>query len=223
MAKKVLVGVLLLSVGLASGVHADVLTQCREPNRGGSEDWEVLALGYCDHLGRWVPGLVTFESWVREAPAHSIGNVVWYNPGIMEATAEHVGFSLEGYLDGIAMMSCSDFGKTAWLRRPGLTWEGPYAVVDCASRVDIFSAVYYHGEVAEVGYQTALSWGMVESVDDRRIVNQWILHDVEVFVGEAPSGDESVAVDYAGWWLDQVVFVGGFGFDEAWGVNPEPN
>lgn len=172
-------------------------------------DLSKLENGYCDHAGRWVPGLITLKTYQAAAPLHTKGSVVWYSEYIMELTAEQVGVDLAPYVDGISLMSCTDFRQVVWLRRPGHNWEGPFIVVDCAKRQDMFSAIYYHGEVAELGYKTANAWGLVETVNEERVVHAWYVSDVEVYKGEQPPPSDSSAVSYPSWWIEQAKFTNG--------------
>jgi hypothetical protein len=92
---------------------------------------------------------------------------------------------LDGYLDGVALMSPADIGATVWLRRPGHEWEGPYLVVDTAARIDAYSVVTHRREIVEVGFQTALRWGMVEGGENGWHTHEWIVPDVEVLKAES--------------------------------------
>jgi hypothetical protein len=74
------------------------------------------------------------------------------------------------YLDGVALMSPSDIGKIAWLRRPGFGWEGPFIVVDCAQWDDIWPIVVYRKEVVEVGWDTKQRWGITEPLNGVEVV-----------------------------------------------------
>ena len=160
--------------------------------------------GYYDHFEQWVPGVINNDTWYLSAPQYTIGNVVWYAPGIMKETAGMRGMSLDGYVDGIAMMSPADIGKTAWLKRPGSIWEGPFLVVDCARRGDMFSAIYYRGEVAELGFKTAKRWGMASGKAGNWQAVIWRWDDVEVWLGDSPVAGNPI--DYVWWWLLQVEF-----------------
>ena len=113
----------------------------------------------------------------------------------MEATAEYRGLSLEGFLDGVALMSPTDIGKTAWIRGPN-GWEGPFLVVDCAQRDDIWPIVRYRREVVEVGWETKERWGLESPID------------VEVVVALDAYGlwrilETHAVVPYAEWWLNR--------------------
>jgi hypothetical protein len=77
----------------------------------------------------------------------------------MEATAAARGLSLDGFVDGVSGTTCADLGLTYWIKGP-LGWEGPFLVVDCASRADLYGVIVHRDEVVEVGWETAYRWGM---------------------------------------------------------------
>jgi hypothetical protein len=160
--------------------------------------------GYFQPDRGWIPGYIDDESWNRGVPTYSFGGAVWYAPNVMEGTARYRGLPLENYVDGVSLMAPSDIGETVWLRRPGHTWEGPFLVVDCAQANHHFAAVYYAKEIVEVGWTTAIRWGMV---DEYQNVYQWRIDGIEVWKGvSAPPADPGVPVDYREWWLSQVTF-----------------
>lgn len=159
--------------------------------------------GYFQPDRGWIPGMVSDESWNIPHPTYSYGGAVWYAAGVMEATALARGYSLEGYLDGVSLMSPADVGETVWMRQSGGEWEGPYLVVDCAQINHHFAAAYYNKETVEIGWDTAVRWGMVGD----GVEKQWVRHDVEVYKSiEAPAGDIGSPVFYPDWWLWQVTF-----------------
>jgi len=125
--------------------------------------------------------LVTFATWLTPAPKYVIGDVTWYDPGVMEATCDYRELSLNGYVDGVALMSPADIGKTVYLRRPAGVWEGPFLVCDCAMRGDMYSIIVYRNEIAELGWRTASSWGMGPRDGG------WKTRDVIMIVGENPN------------------------------------
>lgn len=125
-------------------------------------------------FGEWVSGMPTIESWFSGSPVWTSGGAVYYSPGIMEATAEYRGFSLDGYLGGVAMMSCADIGLPIWIKY-GI-WRGPYLVVDCARRNDMVGATIIRQEVVEVDWQTAQEWGIEWKIPVQvSKVNPWLL------------------------------------------------
>lgn len=180
-------------------------------------DRSLLDNGYCDFRDRWIPGVITQESYERPAPDHIIGNVVWYNPGVMEQVASGKDIDLSRYVDGVSLMSVADVGQTVWLKRPGGSWEGPFIVIDCSALLHMFSNIYYGGEVAEIGFKTAQSWGMVELTPEGKVDPngaQWSLSNIEVFKGSSPPGAESQPVQYVEWWKEHTKFTNGLGFPE---------
>jgi hypothetical protein len=128
----------------------------------------------------------------------------------MRATATYNGFSLDGFIDGIALMSPADIGKTAWLRRPGHRWEGPFLVVDCAAQTDMYSVVYYNREVVEVGFQTALHWEMATLADNQYgyLSINAAMADIEValVIERPPEKTPWNPIYYPDWWLERMSF-----------------
>jgi hypothetical protein len=151
----------------------------------------------------WVPFMISEETWRTPAPIYSSGRAVWYAEGIMEANEwlrwewGQIPAPPSDYLDGVALMSPADIGKTAWLRGP-LGWEGPFIVVDCAQWDDMYWIVKYRQEVVEVGWETRQRWGMLTPLDN-----------VEVVVAPDAFGmwrvlETHEAIDYPAWWLDRL-------------------
>lgn len=136
--------------------------------------------------GICVPGYVSVETWFTPAPIHSIGAAVFYAPNVMEAQAPYRGMSLDGFLDGVSLMSPADIGNTVWLRRPGFGWEGPFLVLDCASREDFYPIIVGREEAVEVGFTTAVRWGMAQRTDGGWRATDWRIDDVEVWKGDRP-------------------------------------
>lgn len=118
-------------------------------------------------FGVWVPGMIKIETWFTPSPDYFWGKAVYYAPGIMEATAAWRGFDLDEYAGGVALMSPADIGSIVWLRPSyfgnfrGSGWEGPFLVVDCARKGDMWPVVMHRGEAVEVDYRTALRWNMI--------------------------------------------------------------
>jgi hypothetical protein len=107
----------------------------------------------------WVPGYISVETWFTPAPDHFSGRVVFYSQGIMEATAAWRGLSLDGYIDGVSLMSPADIGHKVWIKFDGI-WEGPFLVVDCARRGDMWPIIMHREEAVEVGWETAQRWNL---------------------------------------------------------------
>lgn len=147
---------------------------------------DVLENGYINQ-GYCIPGLITREAWLVTSPSIITGALSSYDPGMMEMVANNREMSLKGFKDGIALMSCVDIGKVAWIQRPGHNWDGPFLVVDCSSREDMYVNTVIKQLVGEVGYKTAQEWGQ----------RSWGY--VKVSVGQR--GGE-FGWSYANWWLD---------------------
>ncbi len=159
-------------------------------------------------LDGWIPGWTTWQTWFTPAPQYSTGNSVYYAPGVMEATAEYRELDLEGFLDGVALMSPADIGKTVWIKHPEHGWEGPFLSVDCAQQNDMYNAIVYRGEVIEVGFVTAQKWGMVVGGITSRWWKpvSWRLDEVEVFIGEELPDELGEPIGYVDWFLDFAEF-----------------
>lgn len=83
----------------------------------------------------------------------------YYAPGVMEAVARRRGLSLEGYVDGVAVISDDPLwlGREVFIAYDGRI-EGPFLVVDIAWKHDLPKLRAYN-EGIEVGYRTAERWG----------------------------------------------------------------
>ncbi|MCW7071932.1 MAG: hypothetical protein OCU12_06380 [Methanophagales archaeon] len=83
----------------------------------------------------------------------------YYAPGVMESVAERRGLSLEGYVDGVAIISDDPLwlGREVFIVYDGRA-EGPFLVVDIAWKHDLPKLRSYN-EGIEVGYRTAERWG----------------------------------------------------------------
>jgi len=139
------------------------------------------------------------------APQYAVGNATYYAPWSMEATANIRGMSLDGFLDGVSLMSPADIGETVWIRRPNHDWEGPFLVADCAQGNDIWPAIYYKREIIEVGFVTAVNWGLARLTNTGWEAIGWRVENVQVWKGETrPTGDIGEPVHYPDWWLWQV-------------------
>ena len=154
----------------------------------------------------WVPGYISNKTWFVPAPTVSRGNATFYAPGVMEATAEYRGFDLSGYVDGVTLMSPADIGAEVWLKLPFGDWEGPFLVVDCARRGDIWPVINVYGNVIEVGFKTAERWGMVVQ-HNRWKALRWKEYDVLVSKVPPPLNESYPIIDYVNWWLDQAEFI----------------
>ncbi len=127
----------------------------------------------------WVPGLITYQTQFLILPDLFSGNAVFYAPGVMEATAEYRGLSLNNYLGGVALPTCAAIGRSVWLKRMDRSWEGPYLVVDCAKRGDLYGVAIVREESVEVDFKTALRWGMVKNTNPWKVL-KWREEDVQV-------------------------------------------
>jgi len=172
--------------------------------------------GFVDDWGFCVPGLVTNEVWFTRSPQYVYGTAVYYNPGLMRATAKwrsiemfDLAYRSDEYLGGVAVPSPANIGDTVWLRRSGGEWTGPYLVVDCSRRADMYTHIAINQQVVEVDFETALEWGFVEGDYESWNVVRWKEQTVEVWYGESkPNEDVAILqrpVYFANYWLENVV------------------
>ena len=143
--------------------------------------------------------LVSYNTWMTGHPPYSEGAATFYAPRMMEGTARYRGLSLDGYVDGVSLMSPSDIGKVVWIKHNGV-WEGPFLSVDTAQQNHMCQAIQTRGEVVEVGYKTAKRWGMT----DWPKVHEWKV-DVEVSLMPPVFLDafSIEKVNFPSWWSAQ--------------------
>jgi hypothetical protein len=166
-----------------------------------------LYCGYWWNNG-WVPGLVSQETRFAPLPQVVQGGAVFYGPGVMEATAEYYGLSLtDGVVDGVSLLTCAEIGQKVWLKRPGHAWEGPFMVSDCAQRDDLYAFVVYREEVVEVGFKTAVKWGLATPLSGKPWykVHRWRVDDVQVS-RVPPWGIDTAPVDMQDWFESVLTF-----------------
>ena len=144
--------------------------------------------GFINDVGVCVPGVLTVDAWMKRSPSRFWGVGDTYAPGMMELVC---GGRCRGYKDGVALMSCGDVGRTAWLKRPGYPWSGPYLVVDCSHKRHLWMNVNA-GLVVEWGYKTTERWGTP-------VVSGIIVH-----LGDRPN-DDSRGWYYRTWWMEYAV------------------
>lgn len=149
--------------------------------------------------GHWVPGMITVETHFTPAPQFISGAAVYYASGIMEATARYRGLDLSGYVDGAAMMSCADIGQEIWIHRL-FWWEGPFLVVDCAEQDDMWPIIVYRNEVVEVGWKTAVRWGMIKRNEYTEPVFVWKGRKPPLF-------PKQEFISYKEWFLENVEYL----------------
>ena len=136
-----------------------------------------------------------------------MGKALFYAPFVMEATARYRGLSLDGYLGGVALMTCGSLGEPVWLRRPGFNWEGPYRVVDCARRNDLYGLIVYWGDSVEIDWKTARRWGMVSGAWENWTVNEWMIRDVLTSrINPADLTMNKPIIQISEWFLGNVIY-----------------
>lgn len=141
---------------------------------------------------------ITNRTWFTPTPENFIGKALMYAPGVMEAQARRLGVDLSDYLDGVALNSPADVGSTVWLKRDGGVWEGPFIVLDTSQRNHAWTHAVINEQSVEVGFQTALRWGMADS-SGRIIIGG--LENVEVWKGEVHPFHPTFPIDYAEYYL----------------------
>jgi len=181
-----------------------------------AKDWQSIYNGYTDHWGNFVPGYIDNDTWMTPAPTYMTGNLVFYGPYAMDATAEYreIDYEEKGCIGGISLMSPIDIGKKAWIEVDG-SWHGPFCVVDCARRGDMYSIIVYRDEVVEVNFDFALELGMVSPAKENGSyeVYEWRKNDVIVYVQNCNGGYPNKLsqryrnpVDYSDWFLENLSF-----------------
>jgi hypothetical protein len=207
---------LIVSFGSVSSVKADDCSErydfnCNDNNPYNGYWWQNY----------WIPGMVSQAARMTPMPTLTVGNAVFYAPGVMEATAETRGmynyhinkYVLNGtdteYVGGVATELCSEIGTSVWLKRPRNNWEGPFLVVDCARRNLIYPQIVAMGLVTEVDFNTALRWGMVTATDASQTdwgVKLWRLPDVQVSKINPICLRSQSPVDIVDWFLSIVTY-----------------
>ncbi|HUV82867.1 MAG TPA: L,D-transpeptidase [archaeon] len=174
------------------------------------EDASLYNGWYYESNNKWIPGMLTFDVQYLLMPDLFTGSAVPYGPGVMEATAEYNELSLEGMMDGVALMTCADHGALVWLKRPGNEWEGPFRVVDCAARKDLYNVVVHNGESVEIGFETARRWGMANLDENNKWDRHWNVTRIDnVMVSKIPPSEiikDVPVVDLREWFLDRIEF-----------------
>ena len=110
------------------------------------------------HGPAWVPEYPTEEEHFARLPIAYTGRAAWYAPHVMEGTARVRGYSLDGYVGGVALMSCGHMGESVWIGVDGRI-EGPFLVADCPRRGDWYPVRVYRQEAVEVDWNTHTRWG----------------------------------------------------------------
>jgi hypothetical protein len=206
--KAILLLVMLAILPFGQPSRSEVCTAWEDQHAAMENMVKELRGGYCDHLGRYVPKLVTTDSYLTfRQPILTIGSITWYARGVMESV---VGGNLPpGYIDGIALMACSQAheGSTVYLDA-GSGWIGPFVAVDCPAQQHMYSNIVFDGDVAEVGFVTAQMLGMVSLNEaGEPIVNQYSLSSVKVCISANPGGDcAGNPVEFSSWWLENATF-----------------
>lgn len=117
--------------------------------------------GYYNEFHMWIPGVVKAESQFLVMPDLVIGEAWGYGVGRGIHT-----FGDSDVVGTIVLPFCSEIGNYVWAKREGCEWEGPFRVVDCAARYDIYNVVVNRHEVAEIPRDLAIEWNMwVEGKD----------------------------------------------------------
>lgn len=152
----------------------------------------------CDNLfvddGFWdrgicVPGKITRRAHFARSPSRFYGVGSSYSPGVMEYMCLRNG-GCGGYKGGVAVMSCGDVGRTAWIKlSDDRDWYGPLKVVDCSQPFHMYVNVVEYGFAIEWGAKTAEALGSKAA------------SSVRVALGSKPS-DSSWGWYYRTWWIE---------------------
>lgn len=142
--------------------------------------------GWLDEFGNCIPGVLDKSSWTVKSPSTFYGVGDTYSPGIMERICERV--NCNGFKGGVALMSCGDVGRIAWIKLPDKRWDGPYKVIDCSHPRHLFKNVM-SGLVVEWGWDTTVRWGGIMASEG-----------VIIHLGERPSSGTGRGWYYMTWW-----------------------
>lgn len=102
------------------------------------------------------------------SPLPLTGKAMYYNPGVMERVlafrkkAKHV-TECPDCIGYAAMLRAGDLNRRIWLRRPGMSTEGPFWVIDAADQSHI-PMLQGKDWVVDVDYETAMRWRMAGPV-----------------------------------------------------------
>lgn len=164
------------------------------------------------------PCWVTNDTWFTPAPQHTIGKAVYYDYGLMEATARLRGMDLTGFKGGVAMANAADIGQVVWLRVGNEAWQGPYLVVDCSQRNHVWEHTVLKRQSVEVDYNTAIEWGMVVVEDGQVTVAHGGRPNVEVWKGVLPPTDEHTPIPYYNFIMDTAEVTYGYAPNRQWSI-----
>lgn len=144
-------------------------------------------------LGQCVPGVISYASWRLPYPIHTIGVASHYAPGVMEIVLENRSISLDGYKGALVFLSCDHIGEPAWIKRPGLNWEGPYLVVDCVQPWHMYVNAAGNHLFIEISYERWNEWNASTGVQGIRVCM-------------GGSGCSSAPVDYWSYWEKRITW-----------------
>jgi hypothetical protein len=110
------------------------------------------------YLNICVPGIITKESQFFESPRAHYGMMTSYAAGVMEAQVAYRGW--DPSVEGVALMSCAEIGKTVYLNVEGQEkWWGPFRVADCSGHNHLYYHMVEMGLAVEVSYKMAKEMG----------------------------------------------------------------
>lgn len=141
--------------------------------------------------GECVPGVIALESWMLRYPKHTIGVVTYYAPGVMETVMANRKLELGRHKGALVVLSCAHIGESAWIRRPGLDWEGSWLIVDCVQPYDMWVATVSNHLFIEVDYDVWVDWAASTGTQG-----------IEVCIGDARCS--GVPIDFWKYWENQV-------------------
>lgn len=142
-------------------------------------------------IGHCVPGVISFASWMLRYPKHTIGVATYYAPGVMEVVLENRGLSIDGHKGALVFLSCAHIGESAWIRRPGMNWEGSWLIVDCVQPYHFWANAVGNHLFIEVDYDVWQEWNTTTGTQQ-----------IEVCLGDGRCG--GAAVDFWQYWAERV-------------------
>jgi hypothetical protein len=164
--------------------------------------------GYWWYSEGWVPGLVTFDTQFLRIPDVVMGSALFYAPEMAEAQMTYRGLLFnDSYSGMVAIQFCSEIGHTVWLQRPGHDWEGPFIVMDCSRRNDLYGQIMFRDQVVEVDFDTAVRWGLARYGGQQNNGRWSTLNgrlDGVLVSSRDPKDFNGVIIDLSVWFLQNV-------------------
>lgn len=164
---------------------------------------QVLEDGYCQD-GYEVPALITYSTYMRTQPIHTIGRALYYAPGVMEYVAEHKGYDTS-HVDGlVSLLSPSTVGWTFYIKAPTIDRWLLVMNVDAAAQQHYYPHIVFSDSPIEFSYPLAQMTGLIDWTDPETGDRYF---DVQICLSLQPELDcADTPVDYERWFLETVEY-----------------